>query len=206
MLAKRIWLYRHAESLSTAGERTLDVRLIPLSEKGRAQAASLAASIEEPPHGIITSPFLRAAQTALPIKARFDAAATDVWRIEEFTYLDPASCVGTSWVERKPRVDAYWARLDPDHVDGPGAESFRDLLARARAFLDRLAAIDRPLTLIVSHGQFMQAAKLLTEAPDMSAMDVMARFREEQTRQPFANCERLRMTVDDGGVAVEGRG
>ena len=200
MTARAVWIYRHAESLSNAGEKTLDVTLIPLSEKGRAQAVALAASIEETPERIVTSPFLRSQQTALPIATRFSGASMNTWRIEEFTYLDPASCVGTSWMERKPRVDAYWARLDPDHVDGPGAESFRDLIDRARTFLDTLATVDQDLTLIVSHGQFMQAAKLLTETPDLSRQDLMARFRDEQMRAPFANCERLRMLVV-GGIA-----
>ena len=206
MQPRHIWLYRHAESLSNAGEKTHDVTLIPLSARGHAQVSALTASVEEAPDCIISSPFLRAQQTAAPIIARFAHAGADTWPIQEFTYLDPAACVGTSWVERKPRIDAYWARLDPAYVDGPGAESFGDLLDRARAFLDRLAKMDQALTLIVSHGQFMQAARLLAETPDASAAALMARFRAGQASRPFANCERLRMSVGNGGVRVDQRG
>lgn len=202
----RIWLYRHAQSLSNAGERTSDVTLIPLSAKGRVQADAMAAGIEATPDGIVTSAFLRSIQTAAPVMDRFPTVMSDIWPIHEFTYLDPAACVGTSWIERKPMVEAYWARLDPDHVDGEGAESFRDLLARARAFLDRLATTQAPLTLIVSHGQFMQAARLLAETPDLPARDAMAAFRDAEAQAPFANCERLQLAADAGRVRVERRG
>ncbi len=206
MSARRVWIHRHAESLSNAGEKTLDVALIPLSEKGRVQALHLAASISAPPDCIIVSPFLRTAQTAVPIATRFTGAGGDTWQIHEFTYLEPTSCIGTSWIERKPRVDAYWARLDPHYVDGPGAESFQDLLARARTFLARLVNVDHPLTLIVSHGQFMQASLLLAEHPGLTSLQAMTQFRDRQAQSPFANCERLTLSINDGVVQIVGRG
>lgn len=203
---KQIWMYRHAESLSNAGERTFDVTQIPLSEKGHKQALELAAAIPEAPSAIITSPFLRTAQTAEPAAARFGSAGQAVWPIQEFTYLEPLSCIGTSWLERKPRIDAYWARLDPDYVDGPGAESFGDLMARARAFLERAAGIEHALALLVSHGQFMQMAMLLAEQPLLPPHEAMAAFRDRQAQRPFANCERLRLTIGESGLTIAGRG
>jgi 2,3-bisphosphoglycerate-dependent phosphoglycerate mutase len=204
-LPKRICIHRHAESLSNAGEKTWDIASIPLSEKGHAQAQALARSIAAPPDAIVVSPFLRTAQTAAPIAARFPDAGADLWPIHEFTYLEPSSCVGTSWIERKPRIDAYWARLDPHHVDGPGAESFAHLLGRARAFLDRLTGLKDPHTLFVSHGQFMQATLLLAEAPDFTPHDAMASFRDRQAVAPFANCERLELILQAGSLAATGR-
>ena len=201
-----IWIYRHAESLANAGERTFDVAAIPLSAKGRLQALALADSLTDAPDQIVVSPFLRSAQTAEPTAARFETAEAAVWPIHEFTYLDPAACVGTSWIERKPMIDAYWARLDPDHVDGPGAESFNMLLARAQDFLDRLAGVEDALSMIVSHGQFMQATLVLAEQPVIRARDAMALFRARQDETPFANCERLRLSIEAGRVRVEGRG
>mgnify|MGYP000629682198 CR=1 FL=1 len=65
----------------------------------------------------------RVVGTARPIDARFPGAMNEVWPIQEFTYLDPATCVGTNWADRKPRIDRYWSQLDPDYVDGEGAES-----------------------------------------------------------------------------------
>lgn len=205
-MSRAVWIYRHAESVANAGGRTRDVADIPLSPKGVEQAHALAVSIEAAPEVIVNSPFLRAAQTAAPICDRFAAADRYVWPIEEFTYLDPAACVNTSWVERKPLIDAYWARLDPHHVDGPGAESFAMLMERARAFLAQLTTIDTAHAVFVSHGQFMQATRLAAELPGLSAHDAMTAFRDRQAAAPFANCERLRLVVRDAVVRVEGRG
>ena len=137
---------------------------------------------------------LRAAQTALPIRRRFDRSLAAIWPIQEFTYLAPALCVGTSSVERKPRIDAYWDRLDPAYVDGPGAESFSDLLVRARTFLAQVREAQTPFNVLVSHGQFMQALHVLIDKPDIHDQDAIGVFRTQQSARPFANCERL--TID----------
>ena len=199
---KRVWVFRHAESLSNAGGKTLEPNGIPLTENGLRQARELAWKLNEPPHRIITSPFRRAIDTARPIDARFPEAVNEVWPIQEFTYLDPVSCVGTNWADRKPRIDAYWANMDPHYVDGAGAESFSTLLGRARAFLEGLTELENELTVVVSHGQFMQAAKLMAMRPDLSDLTAMSLFIDRQLRRPFANCERLTLKVDDGKIAV----
>jgi len=201
----RIWVYRHAESLANAGEKTSEPWDIDLSAGGREQAEALAASIEERPDRLIASPFVRTTHTLAPIVKRFPGVEIDVWPIQEFTYLAPATCVGTSWRERKPRIDAYWRRLNPESVDGPGAESFEDLLERANAFLRRIALFDDGLALAVSHGQFLQAALMLAEEGPMSPCAAMENFLARQRRGSFKNCERLRFSAGDGRVKVEGR-
>lgn len=190
-----LWIYRHAESLSNAGAKTLEPAGIPLTEHGLAQAEALAETVERRPDVILTSPFRRAIDTARPIRRRFPHARDETWRIQEFTYLNPVACVGTSWMERKPMIDAYWARLDPDHVDGDGAESFNRLLMRARTFLRDVARLEASLIIAVSHGQFMQAARLVAEHPDLSPQEAMRVFVERQA-VPFLNCERLEFTAD----------
>ena len=205
--ALRIGIFRHAESLSNAGGRTRSVTHIPLTEKGHQQAQILAQRHVAAPSRIIHSPFLRARQTAMPLCDRFERAASRPWPIQEFTYLEPKSCINTSWIERKPRIDAYWQRLDPLYVDGEGAESFAQLLRRAQDFLLRLTRLRLSgealkadigartapcfdLT-IVSHGQFMQACLCLLEHPGADAQALMRHFRDRQEQTPFANCEGL---------------
>lgn len=201
---KRVWVFRHAESLSNAGGKTLDPAGIPLTEHGLRQARALAWKLPEAPDRIITSPFRRAIETAKPIDTRYPAAVNEIWPIQEFTYLEPASCVGTNWADRKPRIDAYWARLDPGYVDGEGAESFSHLLERARAFLADIAELDNELTVTVSHGQFMQAARLLALRPDENPVTLMSLFIDRQLRRPFANCERMELVVEDAKVRLAG--
>jgi broad specificity phosphatase PhoE len=199
---KRVWVFRHAESLSNAGGKTLDPEGIPLTEHGLRQARDLAWSLREAPQRLITSPFRRAIDTAKPIDARFPGAINEVWPIQEFTYLDPATCVGTNWADRKPRIDIYWARLDPAYVDGEGAESFSTLLARARQFLHDLTEHDDGLTIAVTHGQFMQATKLMAQRPGENEVTAMSLFIDRQLRRPFANCERMELLVDGKTVRV----
>ncbi|MFT3725219.1 MAG: phosphoglycerate mutase family protein [Hyphomonadaceae bacterium] len=201
-MTKRVWVFRHAESLSNAGGKTLDPEGIPLTDHGHRQARDLAWSLKEAPQRLITSPFRRAIETGHPIDARYPAALNEVWPIQEFTYLEPASCVGTNWADRKPRIDAFWAKLDPAHVDGPGAESFSQLLARARTFIEDLTELTADLTIIISHGQFMQAAKLMAQRPEENEVTAMSLFIDRQLRRPFANCERMELLVDGKTVRI----
>ena len=199
----RVWVFRHAESLSNAGGKTLDPEGIPLTENGLRQTRDLAWKLSEAPGRIITSPYRRAIDTGKPIDARFPEAINEVWPIQEFTYLNPASCVGTNWADRKPRIDAYWAKLDPGYVDGEGAESFSSLLQRARTFLEDLTELEDDLTIVISHGQFMQAAKLMTTRPDLSDLSAMSLFIDRQLRRPFANCERMTLKIEGDATTVD---
>ena len=202
--SSRVWVYRHAQSLANAGGKTLDPAGIPLTELGLAEAEKLSASITKAPGRIISSPYRRALDTARPLRAQFPQATYEVWPIQEFTYLNPASCVGTSWVERKPRIDAFWAKRDPAYVDGEGAESFLSLLQRARTFLDDLQDVRETLVVAITHGQFMLATKLMAEAPDMDPRTAMAIFHDREQRRPFANCERMELVMKDGRASVFG--
>ena len=85
---KRIWLIRHGESIANAGEATQDHRNIPLSELGLKQAQSLALQIPRRPDLIVTSPYLRAQQTAMCTIGRFPDTVTGIWDcVHEFVYL-----------------------------------------------------------------------------------------------------------------------
>jgi broad specificity phosphatase PhoE len=203
-MTRRVWVYRHAQSLANAGGKTLDPAGIPLTEQGLAEAEKLAASISEAPGRIISSPYRRALDTARPLRAKYPQVLYEVWPIQEFTYLNPASCVGTSWIERKPRIDAFWSKRDPAYVDGEEAESFLNLLQRARIFIDDLKDIREELVIAVTHGQFMLATRLMAETPDMDPRTAMAVFHDREIRRPFANCERMELAVKDGRISVVG--
>jgi broad specificity phosphatase PhoE len=198
----RIEVYRHAQSVSNAGGRTDDPAGIRLTPTGHGQARALARSLRHAPDIVLFSRFMRTAQTARPIHERFPRAHADLWPIEEFTYLAPESCVGTTWFDREPRITAYWSALDPDHVDGPGAESFRTMLERARVFLEQLPSLKARNVVAISHGQFMQAAKLVAQRPELDAREAMREFIRRQETRPFANCGRMLLGVRDGAAMV----
>lgn len=74
-------------------------------------AAALAAAEYEGPEPdlIVVSPEPRAKQTAEPFIARFPGVEVETWPIQEFTYLSPARCVGTT--AEPPR---FW--LNPEQT------------------------------------------------------------------------------------------
>lgn len=186
ILPKKVWLIRHGESIANAGAATEDHITIPLSPVGEEQAKRVSLSFQEAPTLIVTSPFLRAQQTAEPTLKRFSNVRHEVWSVEEFTYLAPETCVGTTADERRERVNEYWERLDPDYVDGEGAESFTMLLSRAQTAIDRLSRLESGFIVMFTHAQFMRAMWVLNIAHGEDAKSLMSRFRELPR---FNNCE-----------------
>lgn len=186
---KTIRFIRHAESAANAGLPTTDPGGIPLTENGKLAAALAAADYHGPePDLIVVSPYLRAWQTAEPFIARFPGAEIETWPVQEFTYISPARCVGTTTADRRPLVDAYWNMASPTHSDGAGTESFADFTARLLASLKKLRLREEENILVVCHGIFMNAAAFY-QAPeeDPSDPDSMRRFHQYTLDDPVPN-------------------
>lgn len=187
--AKSVRLIRHAQSAANAGLATTAPDSIPLTNLGHTQAQILADQIVSPPDLMISSPFERAIHTALPLANRYPQVSLEIWAVEEFTYLSPGRLVGTTEAERKPMVDAYWNDGDQAAIDGPGAESFIELLKRAKVMLDRLAASTADNTMVYSHGQFIRAvAWFIRHGEAAGTPENMRLFRELDTEDPLPNC------------------
>ena len=181
-----VQLVRHGESLANAGQVTDHPAEIPLTAAGMEQAEAICRSLTLPPTAVFCSPFLRARQTAAPIARRF-GVSLEIWPIQEFTYLAPARCAGTTAAERREWVEAYWLRCDPAYIDGPGAESFAQLVDRVRATLDRLLHYSGSL-LMIGHGQFMQALRWwVEEQPAVLAAEHVHAFRQRDYSSPIPN-------------------
>jgi 2,3-bisphosphoglycerate-dependent phosphoglycerate mutase len=134
----RILLVRHGQILANSGGKTADHATNPLTQLGRAQSRDFAERLDCKPTLIVTSPFLRAQQSAEPLRQRFPDVPVEEWLIQEFTFLDPARHRNTSEADREPHVGTYWQRQDPAYIDGLGAESFTLFLNRAREAIHRL--------------------------------------------------------------------
>lgn len=194
-----LWFVRHGQSQFNAGERTSDPAQIALTPLGQKQAAHIALGFEGIPDLIVASPYLRAQQTAEPIRQRFSSAASEAWPVQEFTYLDSSRCVNTSPSDRLPMVEEYWQRNDPYHVDGEKAESYAKLIGRADEMWERLAEeCEGKWVVMVSHGGFIQAAiwSKLYSGQKVSA-EGMNHFRHFMLGMPMANGAILKVG-DDG--------
>lgn len=191
-MTRKIWLIRHAESLANTGAATHTPADIPLTDLGKKQAREFSLTFERPPGLIITSLYIRTQQTAAPTLLRFPLTPHEIWdSVHEFTYLAPGSCMNTTITERRGRVIEYWKRMDPDYRDGEGAETFREFTQRARITLERLQATAADFSAVFTHGQFMQAMRLL----HLESMDTLRLMESFTNLPPVENCEVFQLNI-----------
>ena len=183
------WLVRHGQSASNAGLPAVGHGEVPLTALGREQAREVARRVDRQPDRLIVSPFLRAQETAAPIRERWPRTPCEVWPIQELTYLSPARCKGTTADVRRPWIEAYWRGCDPDYLDGPDAESFRAFMARLGDFDRRLSALEGDFAIAVGHGQFFRAYLWGRDRGFAVAPEWMRDYRAAETSQPMANGE-----------------
>jgi len=185
-------LVRHAESAANAGLPTHSPDGIALTDLGVRQAEELAGNWTRRPAAIVSSPFVRARQTAEPLARRF-GMPIGMASVQEFTYLSPPKCVGTTAASRRSWVEAYWDLSDPDHRDGPGAETFREFVDRAKLVLADATLRDPGEVVVFCHGQFMQMVRWLQEHPARPVnSEAMRQFRAVDLKQPIAHCQQYR--------------
>jgi broad specificity phosphatase PhoE len=188
------WLVRHGQSASNAGLPAVGQGDVPLTELGFEQAHAVAQRIDRQPDLLILSSFLRARATAEPILARWPRTRCETWPIHELTYLSPTRCLGTTAEIRRPLIEAYWQRCDPEYVDGSDAESFAAFMARLRGFHERLMELDGDFVVAVGHGQFFRAYLVGLAEGFVVTPPWMANYRATETAQPMANGEIIELT------------
>jgi broad specificity phosphatase PhoE len=144
-------LLRHGQTPMSVQKRYAGRSDVPLTDVGVQQAAAAAKRLASAGVGVIvTSPLLRAVQTAQEV-----AAVTGVALVTDdgFRETDFGAWEGLTFAEVRERWPAEvttWL-ADPE-VAPPGGESFTDVSARVTAALDRvLAARAGQTVLIVSH-------------------------------------------------------
>ena len=192
---KEIYLIRHGESVGNAGKSTDDHRTMPLTERGREQARTLADHLTVVPDLIAVSPFTRAQQTSHPFQEKYPYVPVETWAESyEFTYLAPATCRNTTAVERLPRVTEYWENCNPDYVDGDGAESFKALVGRVNRTMAKLRERSEKRIFLFSHAMFITCCILLTKQPDLDWTNLMREFRQMSL---LRNTELVHMKVNE---------
>jgi probable phosphoglycerate mutase len=202
----RVLLVRHGQSVANAGGKTSDHDTNPLTDLGRTQAKDFADRLPCRPTLIVVSPFLRAQQTAEPLRRRFPDVPVEEWPIQEFTFLAPARHKDSTEDDRQPQVLDYWQRQDPTFLDGPGAESFQQFLDRARETIRRLVnTIPGGCIVIVTHGFFMQAFRFVLLFPDATDAELMANFRRFHLVNFIQNADSLEFAIRDGKIQLVGQ-
>ncbi|QAY77121.1 histidine phosphatase family protein [Sphingosinicella sp. BN140058] len=157
----RIWLVRHGQSAGNvardaadaAGLPIIDLAVrdvdVPLSDLGRDQARALGEWFsrlpeEEKPQVILSSPYVRAQETARAICAA-RGVTEDAKRLviderlreREFGILDRLTTVGIH--EKYPDQAEHRALLGKFYHRPPGGESWADVILRLRSALDTIS-------------------------------------------------------------------
>jgi len=176
---------RHGETLHNAERRFQGQSHVPLSEAGRAQAQAAAEALrDEPITHIFTSDLRRARETAEAIANEHDLTIVPDERLREFDF---GAWEGMTWaeiVDLSPELLDH-APTQPRHYLPPGGESFEDVVARVRAFLEQLRALPEDArVLIVAHAGVLHAAIAVLEPPGI-----------DPQRIAFANGSITRLTL-----------
>ena len=157
-------------------EAWADARLTPF---GETQSATLQPVLAALPHPevVLVSPLSRTVQTALIAFAAAPAPVRLVCEelIRERNGAHPCDRRRPTAELRAafPTVDFSSLRAETDDTWTVAREPWEGTVARATAFLHRLAALPERVVAAVTHNDFLQA--LLLEAPELKAMDAALR-------------------------------
>jgi broad specificity phosphatase PhoE len=155
----------------------------------------VAKTVVDVPDWIVISPFERTLQTAQPTLDRFGSVLAPkvmTWPIQEFTYLSPVRCRGTTLLDRRDWAAEYWLRADPLWEDGDGAESFAGLMSRIVVFRDLLRR-QQGFGLVFGHGMFFKAFLIALQHGFEADAQAMARFRQLESADPIHNGQIIRL-------------
>ena len=194
METTRVLLVRHGQSRGNAELRFGGHSPTPLSELGHRQAEATArALVKERVTALYSSDLLRAVQTAEPL-AR--ATGLDVTRTAALRERSVGQMEGLTFEEAAAaHPDEYAAllRRDFEHVLA-GGESYRQLLDRAAAELDRAVEANRggAVALFSHTGTICILALHLMGALDAPAL--------KPVWLSSSNCGVTRFTIEHGGL------
>jgi len=186
---EKLWIVRHGQSAGNvardaaheAGLATIDIALrdvdVPLSELGHDQARALGrwfASLpeEERPEIVLSSPYVRARQTAKAICEAGGVGDTarqpivdERLREREFGVFDRLTTNGIR--QKHPDLAEHRARLGKFYFRAPGGESWADVILRLRSALDTISLhhADRRV-LIVCHQVVVLCLRYILEELD----------------------------------------
>ena len=199
-----VWFIRHGESLSNAGHVVANTHDVELTDLGHRQAQEVSAAFDTAPDLVILTPYLRTHQTAAPLLQKFPDVKKEIWPLQEFSCLSPDKYNNTSSEQRLPHVAAYWDRCDPEHIEGPGAESFNQMSERIETALARLQQAPQDFVAVFAHGWIMQTLRFLLARPAFTAQERMQGVAEYiyEERSPIANGQIVRLSATPGGIIL----
>jgi len=182
--------------MANAGEVAVDRGSTVLTPKGQEQAKAVALRITKRPDLIVVTPYLRTQQTAQPLRQRFPDVPCETFDLYEYSAIADQNYVGRTSLQRSPQMKAIWERNDPDYNDGPGAESFSEMLNRIKSAVQRLRTYKNKFIIVYAHGYIVQTTRLLLGKPGLLDKEIMKLLPYYMEHSPIENCSILRTEMD----------
>lgn len=221
MTENKILLVRHGESAANAGQMTTFNDKIPLSALGEKQSAAIAQKLfarEPNPAKLISSPYLRAVETAAPYAKLTEAKIeiADAWH--ETDYLQAQENAAPTTLEQRFNArNNFWTEsIKNQDFHDPGEfaaiESVNDFCGRietALADLAREILAEKPTREIVifTHGNLMNA--LFLRLAGKSPREVAEWFYGENLQKRggswVRNCQVVELTFDGAKFTISRR-
>lgn len=148
---KKIIFARHAESEANAGGLSRPNEVIELTEKGLAQAQTLADEWLETPSQIYVSKFIRTTQTAAPLMQKYGIEPVEFAGLNEFNTFGYEFVEGLTGQQRLPLALAYWDEADPDARRGETGQTYNEFCTQVADFMPTLFTLENN-SAIVGHG------------------------------------------------------
>ena len=193
----------HAKGLQTIdiAQRDCDVPLSPLGERQATALGAWMAQNDMPIDVVVSSPYLRAEQTA---KLAMDSAGwpgavlviDERLREKDLGLLDGLTMQG--FAARYPEQFAMRKRLGKFYYRPPGGESWNDVILRLRSFIDvaRERYAERRMLLVAHQVVVLCLRYLLEDLTEREILDIDA-------QGDVANCSLTRYVSRNGALALD---
>ena len=193
---RSIFFVRHGQSSSNAGALSVPHAEVPLTPLGHAQSAAVATLLPPAPRLILTSPYVRAQQTAVPYCTRCGLQAHPADLLHEFDAFAFHLIAGMTGEQRRPVTAEFWGKADPLLRTGSDKENFTEFAARVQAFEHIVLPVLPPETVIFGHGTWIALLVWRLLGFNPQAEHGMRRFRSFQQglAMPNASIWRVQQT------------
>lgn len=191
---KKIYLIRHAQSESNAGQTVRPNHQINITDVGKTQAQELAdwlsANVTEPVTEIFVSQYIRTQQTAQPYLQSTKRTAIVIDELHEFNFLDFDTIKDLSFDDIRVIADDFWQQHSA-HRASEVTDSFEHFVARVKKVRAYFDALPDGTYLVFTHGMWIGMLIWQLLLGDSPRLYNMKKFREFELATRPKNCEVL---------------
>lgn len=180
---KKIYLIRHGQSQSNAGQGTPRPNAeIELTTLGHQQATRVAdwvlAHLHEPITAIYVSQYRRTVQTAQPLLDKLQRQAEILPDLHEFNYVSFQQVQNLAFPEVYRLAEHFWQTADVQQRAGDDAESFAEFMQRVERTYQQFCQFDAGTYVVFTHGIWISALKWFLLGQSIDTPKAMQRFHE----------------------------